>query len=124
MNYITLGLSIEIRANKVKLSITNHIDDYLQHFGDHVSMTYATPMDPHITLSESMCPKVEVGMSDGDITTAKSTMVFIQMKPYRSMLGACSWITNTCHPDIVYTVHILQSYQSNPGLDHCWTALL
>lgn len=39
------------------------------------------------------------------------------------MLGACSWMANTCRPDIAYAVHILQRYQSNPGLEH-WSALV
>ncbi len=80
-------------------------------------------MDPHIVLSEKMCPKIEIGMSEVDIASAKAVIALMQMKLYRSMLGACSWIANTCHPAIAYVVDVLQHLQANRGPDH-WGALL
>ncbi len=47
----------------------------------------------------------------------------MQIRPYCSILGACLWITNTCHPDIAYAIHVLQHFQANLGPNH-WSALL
>lgn len=95
-NYIALGLSIKLRDNEIKLSISTYINEFLHHFSEHIAVTYSTLMDLQVILLQLMCLVIVRGMGDDGITNVKSVIKIIKMKPFCSMLGTCSWIANMC----------------------------
>ncbi len=78
-------------------------------------------MDPHVILSDKMCPKLEISTSEDAV--AKAVIALLQTKHYCLMLGAYLWFGNACHPNITYAVYILYCFQANPSPNH-WNVLL
>lgn len=68
------------------------------------------------------CPEILKGMGDAKIAEVKSIIEIMKLKPFRLMLGVCLWMANTCRPDIIYIIHVLQRYQASPGIEH-WDVL-
>ncbi len=106
-NHVMLGLSINLREDETKLSIKVYIDKIIQQFLGLISDSYSMPMDSYVMLSQSMCPVIIKGVGDDEISTVRFTIESMKDRPFRLMLGACSWMANICRLDITYILQFM-----------------
>lgn len=48
------------------------------------------------------CSIILKGLGDNAIANVESTIEIMKARPFQLMLGACSWMENTCRLDIAY----------------------
>ncbi|KNZ61298.1 hypothetical protein VP01_1422g2 [Puccinia sorghi] len=99
-----LGMKFERDANKIKLSLPNHIQHGIEELGLENCKTAATPLTPNLKLSEA---------SDDNHARFKKLNI-----NYRSAIGLLNHIAQLTQPDISYAVSSLARFLVKPGMTH------
>ena len=106
-----LGISVYRDSNigKIEISQKRYVEKLLNKFGMTDAKTVNTPMDSSQKLTKDLSP------------TSKEEILEMQEKPYRELIGALIYLSNTTRPDIAFAVSTLSRFCSNPGKAH-WIA--
>ncbi|CAN0029700.1 unnamed protein product, partial [Heterosigma akashiwo] len=99
-----LGIKVtrDLRNKYFFLSQASFIKDAISKFGLDFLSAVRTPMDHTADLAPS--PGFKASLPDSN--------------RYRSMVGTLAWVANWTRPELAFTVHKLQRYQSNPEPKH------
>mmetsp|Transcript_16335 Transcript_16335/g.25244 ORF Transcript_16335/g.25244 Transcript_16335/m.25244 type:complete len:223 (+) Transcript_16335:475-1143(+) len=100
-----LGIKVtrDLRRNKCfYLSQASFIRDAISKFGLDFLPACRTPMNATTDLTPT--PGFKSSLPDSN--------------RYRSMVGTLAWVANWTRPELAFTVHKLQRYQSNPEPKH------
>ena len=103
-------LGIQLHRNEktstLFLSQEEYIRRVIDKFGMANSKPVQTPLAPHFRLSDQLCPKTEVEISE---------MINI---PYASAVGCLMYVMVLTRHDLSYAVSVVSRYMANPGKEH------
>ena len=103
-----LGIEVvqDLQAGTVRITQQTAIDAITHALHLEGAKTISTLIAIGGKLDKSQCPTTQDAIAD---------MAGI---PYWEGVGMCMYLAVTSHPDILYTVHRLSKYMSNPGWAH------
>jgi hypothetical protein len=108
-----LGMHIERNrpTRTTSISLGAYIDRILEQYGMNECRTVPTPLEVGDQLRPTTLP-----MTPEDV-------LFMRDKPYRSLLGALTWVMVAARPDLSHAVGVLGQFSTNPTPEH-WAALM
>ena len=106
-----LGIAVtwDRTARIITLSQKAYIEKITKHLHLQDAHPVATPLDPNIILSKSLCPYTD---------EAKALM---SHTPYLTAVGSIMYAAMGTRPNVAFAIQHLSQYASNPGQAH-WTA--
>lgn len=107
-----LGMSVDRQAEHTTVTMPGYTANLCKVAGTFNAKPKPTPLPANITLSIDDCPLL-----------GSQEAREMEDRPYRSILGAASWLAQAIRPDIRFAVGFLSRYQNNPGIKH-WKALM
>jgi hypothetical protein len=113
-HYVGMKGDWDTKSRSVLLSQPSHVQEIMHQFrtftDDWTPRSIPIPEDLKLT-------------SDGTTKTDKSPLLDVTKFPYRSLIGAMSYLACTTRPDIAYTVNQLARFSHAPTVAHWEVAI-